>query len=176
MAYAKKKVVDPFVARVARERGEDLVRFLARRTRSAADARDLAQETFVRLLRVERKDLIRDPQPYLYRIATNLLYEFDLKRRNDSDGLQRWMQEQSLRESAPGAAEEVDACAIREVISRVLRELSPKCRAVLLLHRRDGMTYDEIAAQLGISSSMVKKYLAIGLRHCRAQLLPFLQA
>jgi DNA-directed RNA polymerase specialized sigma24 family protein len=32
------------------------------------------------------------------------------------------------------------------------------------------MTYDEIAAQLGISRSMVKKYLTAGLRHCREQL------
>lgn len=32
------------------------------------------------------------------------------------------------------------------------------------------MTYDEIAEHLGISPSMVKKYLSIGLRHCRREL------
>jgi DNA-directed RNA polymerase specialized sigma24 family protein len=48
---------------VASEFGEDLLRFLARRVRTAIDAHDLAQEAYVRLLRLDRKDLIRDPQP-----------------------------------------------------------------------------------------------------------------
>lgn len=165
-----RKAADPFVERVATESAEDLVRFLSRRTRTAADARDLAQEAFVRLLRVERKDLIRNPQAYLYRIANNLLHEFDLKRRNDSEGLHRWLQEYSVHEAVAVTDTQAEARAIREVLMRVLHELSPKCRAALLLHRRDGMTYDEIAAQLGISSSMVKKYLAAGLRHCRERL------
>jgi RNA polymerase sigma factor (sigma-70 family) len=48
----------------------------------------------------------------------------------------------------------------------VLGELSAKCRAVLIMHRRDGMTCDEIGERLNISRSMVKRYLANGLRHC----------
>jgi RNA polymerase sigma-70 factor (ECF subfamily) len=44
---------------------------------------------------------------------------------------------------------------------------------VLLLHRREGMTYEEIGAQVGISTSMVKKYLAQGLQHCRLHLKEF---
>src|SRR5690242_7809262 len=50
------------VAGLAQGGGNDLVRFIARRLRSVADARDLAHEAYVRLLRVKRKDLIRDPQ------------------------------------------------------------------------------------------------------------------
>jgi RNA polymerase sigma factor (sigma-70 family) len=55
----------------------------------------------------------------------------------------------------------------------VLDTLSPKCRAVLILHRREGMTYDEIGKKIGISSSMVKKYLIKGLQTCRAALKDF---
>ncbi|MEJ1964631.1 MAG: sigma-70 family RNA polymerase sigma factor [Gammaproteobacteria bacterium] len=164
------KAVDPFVARVATEYGEDLVRFLARRVRRAVDARDLAQEAYVRLLRLDRKDLVRDPQPYVYRVAVNLLHEFELKRRADVDGLRRWTQEQDIHGGALAVDREVEARAIREQLTKVLEELTPKCRAVLILHRRDGMTYDEIGERIGISPSMVKKYLAIGLRHCRSRL------
>jgi RNA polymerase sigma-70 factor (ECF subfamily) len=39
-----------------------------------------------------------------------------------------------------------------------------------VLHRRDGLTYDEIAERLNISASMVKKYLSAGIRHCREHL------
>ena len=45
--------------------------------------------------------------------------------------------------------------------------LTPKCRAVLLMHRRDRFTYEEIAARMGISVSMVKKYLVRGLSVCQ---------
>ena len=150
--------------------GNDLVRFIARRLRSATDARDLAHEAYVRLLRVKRKDLIRDPQVYLYRVAVNLLYEFELKRRADSLGLARCAAYE-LSDVASGRPEEdVEALQTRKRIEVVLASLSPKCRAVFILYRRDGLSYKEIAAEVGISTNMVKKYLSRALRHCREHL------
>src|SRR5256885_14176105 len=84
---------------LAREHGTDLVRFIARRLRRGTDARDLAQEAYVRLLSLKRQDLIRDPRPYLYRIAVNILYEFELKRKADVVGQTRWSQEQHTDEA-----------------------------------------------------------------------------
>jgi RNA polymerase sigma factor (sigma-70 family) len=165
-----KRTEDPYVAAIAARHGEELLRFLGRRVASAADARDLAQEAYVRLLRVERKDLIQNPQAYLYRIAANLIHEFALKRRADALGLQRWKQERAEAIEPIGVDRAADAIGIRGRLQEVFGQLTPKCRAVLILHRRDGLTYDEIGAQLGISAGMVKKYLSIGLRHCRARL------
>jgi RNA polymerase sigma factor (sigma-70 family) len=163
-------VSHPFVADVAAKYGDDLLRFLSRRVKSAADAHDLAQEAYVRLLRIERKELIANPQAYLYRIAANLIYEFGLKRGSEAAGLQRWSDEHANDVEPMAVDRAVDCIAIGGQLRRVIGELSPKCRAVLIFHRRDGMTYDEIGEKLGISSSMVKKYLAIGLRHCRSRL------
>jgi RNA polymerase sigma factor (sigma-70 family) len=158
---------------LAKECDADLVRFLSKRVRSAADARDLAQEAYVRLLRLERKDLIRDPRPYLYRVAANILYEFELKRRADVVALASWSDEHRA-DCASGYVEgEVEALMLRRRLESVLSQLSPKCRAVLILHRREGMTYEEIGKKIGISVSMVKKYLAQGLRDCRKQLQGF---
>lgn len=155
---------------LAEDYGNDLVRFIARRLRSVADARDLAHEAYVRLLRVERRDLIRDPRAYLYRIAANVLYEFELKRKADAAGRTRWFEHQ-LTDTQYGHHErDMETLLVRQQIEAVLGQLSPKCRAVLILYRRDGMTYEEIGAQIGISTSMVKKYLACGLRHCRRHL------
>ena len=153
--------------------GDDLVRFLARRLRAGVDARDLAQEAYVRMLRLDRKDLIREPLAYMYRVAANLLYEFELKRRGDLEISRRLTVELAIHGEPVVLENEAEAQTLGEQMNRVLQELTPKCRAVLLLHRRDGMTYDEIAAELGISSSMVKKYLSIGLRHCRRSLEEF---
>lgn len=148
---------------LARKHGPDLVRFIARRLRSETDARDLAQEAYVRLLSMKRQDLIRDPRPYLYRIAANILYEFELKRKADVVGRTRWSEEHEA-EAEPG---EMEALHVRRWLESVLDQLSPKCRAVLILHRRERMTYEEIGARIGISTGMVKKYLAQALQHCR---------
>jgi RNA polymerase sigma-70 factor (ECF subfamily) len=121
---------------------------------------------------MERKELIRHPRAYLYRIAANVLCEFELKRKADFLGFSRWSDEQR-GDSVGGYGEsegEGEDPALRSRLEGVLAELSPKCRAVLILHRRDGMTYDEIGVKIGISASMVKKYLKQGLRHCRERL------
>ena len=159
-----------FVARLARAHGKDLLRFIAKRLRTAADASDIAQETYVRLLRLERKDLIRDPRPYLYRIAANVLHESELRRRASAFGLLKLAAGGDSESDAVDAQGEAEVLEMRAHLERALQGLSPKCRAVLLMHRRERMTYDEIAAGLGMSTSMVKKYLAQGLQHCRQHL------
>jgi RNA polymerase sigma factor (sigma-70 family) len=155
-----------WVERLAAEHNEDLIRYISRRVRSVADARDIAQEAYVRLLRLERKDLVREPLAYLYRIAANLLYEFQLRQRADQAGLMRWHSELACATDS-AMDPEIEMLALRRKMEGVLAQLSPKCRAVLILHRRDGLTYQEIATEIGISTSMVKKYLIQGLRHCR---------
>jgi RNA polymerase sigma factor (sigma-70 family) len=161
---------DGLVKQLAEECGSELLRFISRRLRSVVDPQDLAQETYVRLLRLERKDLIRDPRPYLFRIAANILYEFELSRKSDIAAHTRWSAEQDLDSEFGLVEESVESLGLRKHLESALRGLSPKCRAVVILHRRDGMTYEEIAAEIGMSRSMVKKYLAQGLLHCRGRL------
>jgi RNA polymerase sigma factor (sigma-70 family) len=161
---------DGLVEGLVQDHGADLLRFISRRVRSVVDARDLAQETYVRLLRLERKDLIRDPRPYLYRIAANILYEFELGRKADIAGLMRWSANVHTDPNVEHADQDADRLMLSRRLESVLRGLSPKCRAVVILHRREGMTYEEIGQRIGLSSSMVKKYLAQGLKHCRDRL------
>jgi hypothetical protein len=49
--------------------------FFYRRIRTKSDAPDLAQEVYVRMLRVSDTDAIRNPQLYLYTVASNLVKE-----------------------------------------------------------------------------------------------------
>ena len=161
---------DRLVEGLAQGCGNDLVRFLAKRLRSVSDARDLAHEAYVRLLRVKRKDLIRDPQAYLYRIAVNILYEFELQRKADAVGLARCAECQVDEAVFSQPELDVETLQMRKQIEAVLQGLSPRCRAVFILYRRDGLSYKEIGTRVGISTHMVKKYLARGLRHCREHL------
>src|SRR5262245_39202172 len=53
-----------------------LQRYLLRRLRKAEDVRDLEQEVYLRLLRVQNAELVRDPEAYMYRIASHVVHEF----------------------------------------------------------------------------------------------------
>jgi RNA polymerase sigma-70 factor (ECF subfamily) len=55
-------------------------------------------------------------------------------------------------------------------LESVLGRLSAKARTTLLLHRRDGLTLEQIGKELGISRDMAKKYLANALLQCRRAL------
>lgn len=53
-------------------------------------------------------------------------------------------------------------------LDRVLAQLSPIARTVLLLQKRDGLEHAEIAQRLGISANMVHKHLTRSLATLRA--------
>lgn len=149
----------------------ELVSYLTRRTGNRADARDLAQDTYIRLLRVEKVDLIRDPQAYLFRIAANLAYEYQLKKRTERQHLEMPAQSVDLEQiSAVTLEDRMDLDARVGRLTAVLNTLPPKHRVALILHRQEGLTYEEIAARMGISVHTVKKYITLGLAQCRARL------
>jgi RNA polymerase sigma-70 factor (ECF subfamily) len=146
----------------------DLQRFLTRRLRSAQQAQDLAQEAYLRLLRVERIELIRKPKAYLYRIAVNLISEFRLREQRepvtfDSDALDQ----AALTASDAPADEQGERTANEQQIETLLEQLPPLYRAIFVLRKRDGLSYQEIAQQLEISAHTVKKYLARAVALCR---------
>jgi DNA-directed RNA polymerase specialized sigma24 family protein len=58
-----------FVERLATEYGQRLRRFFSLRVRQIHDIPDLAQEVYLRLLRVDRHELIRNPENYLFTVA-----------------------------------------------------------------------------------------------------------
>ena len=123
----------------------------------------------MRILRLKRTEYIRRPEQYLLRIAANLAFEHRLKQRNSlvdvvAEVPEHVPAEELTLEDRLAAQQQVDE------LERVLEGLSPNVQAALIWHRRDGLTYAEIAQRLGVSSNMVKKYLQKGVAHCRAQL------
>jgi len=157
-----------FVGSAFEQYNTGLHRFLMRRLRSRHNAQDLAQETYLRLLRMNDHELVRKPQAYLYRIAANLVYEFKLREHNDPVAFDSEVVEQAA--AAPDGSVESDvseALNLTHQLNAVLEQLPPLYRAVFLLRKRDGMSYAEIAHTLGISVHTVKKYLGRAVAGCR---------
>ncbi len=135
---------------------EDLLRFLAGRAVARDDAEDLAQEVYLRLLRVDRNDLIRQPRSYLMRIAANLLHEWRLRSRqarpHDAESLEGLEAEDCPESSAMQLQR-------RKHLVRELQRLPPHVQAALILQTREELTHEQIAARMNVSPRMVKRYL-----------------
>jgi RNA polymerase sigma-70 factor (ECF subfamily) len=161
-----------FVADIEKQHGARLRRFLASRLRyGAPDVADLVQEVFLRLLRINHHETIRSPEAYLYTIAFHVLHQHKLRQSTIPEAVEITALIDEME-----AAPEGDPAGRAEIRQRLealqvaMAQLSPKARAVLLLHRRDGYSLEEIGAQLGISRAMAAKYLSRALLHCRQRL------
>jgi RNA polymerase sigma-70 factor (ECF subfamily) len=79
----------------------------------------------------------------------------------------RVLAERSADSSCADPALEVHAQQCLEALQGGLDKLSPRVRATFLLSRRDGLSFDEIALQLGTTKHMVRKYLMKALTKLR---------
>lgn len=157
-----------FLASIEKAHSSQLRRFLSARLRNAAaDVPDLVQEIYLRVLRLKDHEAIRNPQAYLYTIATHVLHQYTLRRAvepttmdplNVVDGL-----ETSL---APDPAEEADIEQRIEAMERALEAHSPRAYAVLVMYRCEGLTLKQIGERLGVSDVMARKYLERAMKYC----------
>lgn len=158
----------PFVSGIAISYGERLRRFFGSRLRNRADAQDLVQEVFLRLLRIEHEESIRSPEAYLFTVANHVLYQHALR---ESAVPPRVEISEVVGDLQFGPSEDplarVDAQQRLRRLESTLVSLPPRFSTTLLLHRFRGMSIEEIAKQLGVSRPAAKKYLAKALAHCR---------
>jgi len=167
-------VADPkssFVERLFADHRAGLQTFFLRRIRTKADAPDLAQEVYVRMLRINNQEAIRNPVHYLYTVANNLVKEHAVIDQRRALGVE--IDESGPQESLqtlPAFDGDLDT---RQRVARlgvVLNQLPPKCRAAVVLRFTHELSYREIAIHLGVSAQMAKKYVAQGLSHCQRRM------
>lgn len=160
-----------FVERLFAQHHRALQAFFYRRIRSKSDAPDLVQEVYVRMLRVSDTDAIRNPELYLYTVASNLVKEHAvLERRQASSVDVDDASVQDMLGELPTQDRQLDTDRRVLRLRKVLGQLSPKCRAAVALRYRHELSYEEIGERLGVSSNMVKKYLVQALTHCRCRM------
>jgi RNA polymerase sigma factor (sigma-70 family) len=157
-----------FVSAIASRYGQRLRRFFTLRLRNAVDAPDLAQEVFLRLMRVEHHETIRSPEAYLFTVASHVLHQHTLRQSTTpaSIDISEVFAELQLT-SGHDPLERADGQQRLKRLERTLSELPPKISTALLLHRFAGLSIEEIGRELGVSRPAAKKYLARALIECR---------
>jgi RNA polymerase sigma factor (sigma-70 family) len=148
-----------------------LLSYFRRFVREPSDAGDLAQEVYLRMLRVRDTGKIQNPEGYLFAVAANLVKERSaMQRRRGSEVDAADEDIQSYLSVSTNIDSDIDHAVRVRRLREVLKQLSPKAQAVILLHYTHGMSHQEIAERIGISPRMVKKYLAKGIALCRLRM------
>jgi RNA polymerase sigma factor (sigma-70 family) len=159
------------VADLAESHGPQLRRFLLARVRNSADVGDILQDIYLRMLRIPRVESIRSPEAYLFTVAQHVLQQYTLLQSKARPSIDlAGMLEPLHGHSEADPMLEANAQQCVEELQQALDLFAPMVRATFILHRRDGLSIDEIGVRLGISRPMVKKNLVKALMQFRRKL------
>jgi RNA polymerase sigma-70 factor (ECF subfamily) len=154
-----------------RDHAPRLLRFFSLRA-GHVEAPDLVQEAFVRMAGTEPTVQlgIASPAAYLTRIATNLLRD-----RAKTAARRSTASHSSYDDGVHGGADPHRLLDDREALARLnvaVNRLNQRTRRIFLLHRAEGFTYAQIAAEMGMSIKGVKKQMAKALFELRRDVGP----
>lgn len=143
--------------------------FILHFVKSEAVAEEMVQETFLRIWTNRHAlDRVEDPGTYLFVAAKNRALNH----------IQRSIREREFQASLSGETlidnateEQLLFNESRRLIDEAVSRLAPQQRQVYQLAREEGLSREEVAAQMGISPHTVKNHLAAAVRSIRDHLL-----
>ena len=128
------------------------------------DIEDVIQETYTRILSVPSPESIRYPKQYALQTAKAVI--IDHVRHSHVISITSSGSLETLDVSLPEASceERLEFQGEIVAVADALAQLSKLCRETLILRRIEGLSQREVAQRLGISESMVEKYMVQGVR------------
>ena len=153
------------VSRLFREHNRALVGFVYARLKSEPEAREIAQEAYVKLLQLDAPEVAGFLRAYLFRIAENLAFD-RLRQRRSRGRLDTLL---SLDELNLEASAERTVIAREELglIEQAVSELPPKCQEAFRQHRLADLSISDVARRMKVSERMVRKHIARALVYIR---------
>lgn len=150
------------------EHNSSLIRFLSVRLRSEEEAKEIAQEAYVKLLGLDEPESINHFRAYLFRVAANLATD-RLKQRNRRAELRNFAFA-GVEKAGPSPERALSAEQELAKVRKALSELPAKCRTALLLYKVHQVPIKQIAQRMELTPRMVQLYVARALAHCAARL------
>jgi RNA polymerase sigma factor (sigma-70 family) len=148
--------------------------------RNPSDVEDVIQDAYVRVLEYsESASKIDNPAAFLHRTARNLAIDQIRWRQRtarvcsaseDSEDIRS--QVQNVRSHDLHIDEVMEHEEILQTVLTAVSQLPIKCREAYLLSRVEERTYREISAKVGLSVSMIEKYVLRARRHVAAYVAP----
>lgn len=148
-----------------RRHGPELLAFAGQRSGSDI-AEDLVQEAYLRLLQHDDPDTISNPRAYLYKVTANLGIDHFRRERHLAWPSEEELDFDALPSPLPGPETSADGSLRFEHFLVVLGELPAMQRDAFILHKLDGLSYPDVAKNLGISPKTAQRYILKAWQHC----------
>ncbi|MCS3467702.1 RNA polymerase sigma-70 factor (ECF subfamily) [Pseudomonas sp. JUb42] len=131
---------------------------------NACDAADVAHDTFVRILVSRNAMQIREPRDYLTTIARGLV--IDRYRRRAIEAA--YLEALAARPEVTEISEEDKAVVIETLVAvdKTLASLGARVQKIFMLSQVEGLSYQQIADELSLSLTTVKKYMVRAFTEC----------
>lgn len=157
------------------QRRASLLRYFAARV-GEAEAEDLVQETWLRVASQPAVGEVRNPAAYLYRLCGNVMLDRLRQERSRAARDAEWRRvNRTLVANGEEVCEDVpadNALIARDRLRRIraaLDDLPAPVRQTFRLHKFEGLSHSEVAAELGVSRSLVEKHMMRALKHLIAR-------
>nr|WP_321272768.1 RNA polymerase sigma factor [Alcaligenes faecalis] len=150
----------------------DLLNFCMRKVRDRDIAADLAQESYARVLAMQQAgEAIREPGALLRQVALNTRIDWErrasIRQHDDFHALL-----EADQPHGPKALQPEEAYASSQTVQAYLgtiEALPPRCREAFCLYLFEDLSNQEIADGMGVSVSMVDRYIKRGKLACMAR-------
>lgn len=152
------------VQRIYQQHHHWLQGWLRGRLSCASDAADIAHDTFVRVLSSRCAEQIREPRDYLATVARGLVVDRYRRRAIET----AYLQSLAARPEQLAPSEEHKAIILDTLLAvdKMLAMLGARTQRIFLLSQIDGLTYQQIASQLKVSLTTVKKHMVRAFTEC----------
>jgi RNA polymerase sigma-70 factor (ECF subfamily) len=142
---------------ISRDCGPLVWRTAHRLLTSAADAADCYQDTFLSALDVSRRQEVRNWPGLLQRLATARALDILRRKRSRPDGVNQssdtdWSQ---VRSTEPPPQQRAMDAELMQSLRLALAQLPPQQGEVFCLRELNGLSYQEIAEETGMSADCV---------------------
>jgi len=137
---------------------------------SHEDAQEVIHETFLKIWKTrESLVLVRSFEDYAYTLAKNLLFD-QLKRKKVGLRIIQSLSDQPSLQEGPAPDQEYLYKQYYQAAIRAIHQLPEQKRRIFLLRTQEGLSLGDIAREMGISVSAVKKHLYAALENVKETL------
>lgn len=160
-----------------REYYQELVDFAYNYIKSSYAAKDVVQDVFANIWeKRDRWSPNRSLKVYLYQSVKNEALKTIRDRKTERKYVEFYLQEKGNQKIYPEKIEINNNQEFRKAAQQAIQSLPERARMTYKLHRRDGLTYKEIAQVMEVSHKTVESQMSRALRLLRERLSRYLPA
>lgn len=144
-----------------------LFSFVFKILKNEAEADDIVQEVFVKIWESRHKlDDYKLLNSYIFTIAYNNSIDLIRKRISNTKYMEH-LKNSAVINFTPTIISQIEFNELNIKAEKLVANLPERQKQVYLLHREEGLTYHEIAEQLGISKNTVENHMVKALKYLR---------